>query len=144
MAQHLNKGPIGAKRKQLEGGTAIGSCDPESCEQQEDGDREILPAVERPLAVPGELQGVGKGLEVRNGPLVAVRAAGADKIAEKMQMEAQENQSGGEPGMRQVGTATHGGAKSEIRQAGDEKGRKGAEQRKAEIVERMMVAGKPE
>ena len=45
--------------------------------------------------MPGELRRVGEWLEVGNGPLVAVGAAGADEVAQQMQMEADEDQNGG-------------------------------------------------
>ena len=64
------------------------------------GDHEVLPGVERPLAVPGELDGIGEWLEVRDGPLVAVGAAGADEVAQQMQVEADEDQERGESWVR--------------------------------------------
>ena len=65
--------------------------------QKKAGDRKVLPGVERPLAVPGELHGVGEWLEVGDGPLVAVGAAGADEVAQQVQVEADEDQERGQP-----------------------------------------------
>ena len=50
--------------------------------------------------MPGELDGIGERLEVRDGPLVAVGAAGADEVAQQVQMEADEDQQSGEPWVR--------------------------------------------
>ena len=66
--------------------------DPERGYKKNAGDHEILPSVQRPLAVPRELQRVGEWLEVRDGPLVAVGAAGADEVAQQMQVKADEDQ----------------------------------------------------
>src|SRR3954449_7440796 len=51
---------------------AISPCDPECGYKKKASDNKVLPGVERPLAVPGELQRVGERLEVGDGPLVAV------------------------------------------------------------------------
>ena len=60
------------------------------------GNHKVLPGVERPLAVPGELQRVGEWLEVGDGPLVAVGTAGADEVAQQVQVEADEDQESGQ------------------------------------------------
>jgi len=65
--------------------------DPECCQQKKTGNREVLPGVERPLTVPGELQRVGERFEVGNRPLVAVWSAGADEVAQQVQVEADED-----------------------------------------------------
>jgi len=50
--------------------------------------------------VPCELDGIGEWLEVGDRPLVAVGAAGADEVAQQMQVETDEDQECGEPWMR--------------------------------------------
>jgi len=50
------------------------------------------------LAVPSELESRREGSEIRDWPGVAVRAAGADEVAEEMEMEAEEGEQGGGPG----------------------------------------------
>ena len=47
--------------------------------------------------MPCELDSRREGSEIGNGPGVAVRAAGADEVAEEMEMEAEEGEQGGGP-----------------------------------------------
>jgi len=48
--------------------------------------------------VPSELESRREGSEIRDWPGVAVWAAGADEVAKKMKMEAEEGEEGGGPG----------------------------------------------
>jgi len=100
MAQSLNQCPVGWLGYQLHGRAAKPPGDPESGRKKKAGDSKVLPSVERPLSVPGEMDGSGKRLEVGDGPLVAVGAAGADEVAQQMQVEADEDQERGEPWVR--------------------------------------------
>src|SRR6478736_873083 len=100
MAQSLNQCPVGWLGYKLHGRAAIPPGDPESCQQKQAGDHKVLPGVERPLAVPSELNGIGERLEVRDGPLVAVGAASADEVAQQMQVEADEDQERSESWVR--------------------------------------------
>ena len=47
--------------------------------------------------MPGELESGREWSEIGDGPGVGVRAAGADKIAEEMQVEAEEGEKSGGP-----------------------------------------------
>ena len=85
-----------------------GRCQQQSCNHK------VLPGVEGPLAVPGELQRVGEGLEVGDGPLVAVGAAGANEVAQQVQVEADEHQERGEPAMSRQTASLDDWAKGEI------------------------------
>lgn len=92
LAQYLSQCAVGGPGNKLQRGSSVSPGDPECGRKKKTGDHKILPGVERPLAVPGELQRVGEGLEVGDGPLVAVGAAGADEVAEQVQVEADEDQ----------------------------------------------------
>ena len=71
-------------------------CEPECRQQKQARNHKVLPAVERPLAVPGKLDGIREWLEVGDGPLVAVGAAGADEVAQQVKMKADEDQERGQ------------------------------------------------
>lgn len=88
---------------------------------------------------PGELQGVGKGSEVGNGPLVAIGTAGAEQVASEVQVEAQEDQHSGEPGMRRGGAAAHARTEGEVGQARHQERCESTEQGETEIVQAVMV-----
>ena len=90
--QCLSQRTIGGLRDKFQRRAAISPGEPEGDKQKSGGDHEVLPGVERPLAVPCELDRVGKWLEVRDGPLVAVGTAGADEVAQQVQVEADEDQ----------------------------------------------------
>ena len=110
-------------RQQLQRRAAIFPVDPECCQQKTTGNREVLPGVERPLAVPGELDGIGEGLEVGDGPLVAVGAAGTDEVAQQVKMEADEDQERRQPWMGRQGASLDHRAEGETyHRAGDDVG----------------------
>lgn len=48
--------------------------------------------------MPCELESGREWREIGNGPGVAVRAAGADEIAEEVEMEVEEGEESGDPG----------------------------------------------
>ena len=73
-------------------------CNPKSGGQKGSCNDDILPAIERPLPVPGKLEFGREWREIGDGPGVAVWAAGADEVAKKMKMEAEEGEEGGGPG----------------------------------------------
>lgn len=99
MAQCLSERTIGWLGYKFQGRAAISPGDPECGQKEKACDRKVLPGVERPLSVPGQLQRVGEGLEVGDGPLVAVGAAGADEVAQQVQVEADEDQKSRESGV---------------------------------------------
>lgn len=132
-------------RHQFHRCTPVLPCNPERCQQKQAGDDKVGPGVERPLAVPGELQRAGKGLEVGDGPLVAVGAAGADEVAQQVQMEADEDEKCGEPWMSRQAAALYRRAEGEVGQRPrDDIGGKGTHQGKCQRMQRMMVLGKPQ
>lgn len=136
----LHKLPVPPFSHQLQRRAAISPCDPECGQQQQSGNHKVLPAVERPLAVPGELHGVGERLEVRDGPLVAVGTASADEVAQQVKVEADKDQEGGQPWMSGQGTAFYRRAEGEVSQwAGDKVSGKGTHQRKGQSVQRMVI-----
>jgi len=67
-------------------------CDPETYQEQCDSYRDVLPSIESPLSVPCKLQLCRERREVRYGPGVPVRPAGADKVTEQVKMKAQERE----------------------------------------------------
>lgn len=73
------------------------------------------------------MKGVGKGGEVRDGPLVAVGAAGADEVTDEVEVEADEDEGGGEEFL-----------------AGEDGGEGGDEDGEADVVaEDVVVVGPP-
>lgn len=99
--------------------------------------------------MPGELDGIGKWLEVGDGPLVAVGAAGADEVAQQVKMEADEDQDRGEhPAcgwVRGWTAALDNRAEGENHQrASHQKRHKGADDRKGQGVQRMVILRKPQ
>ena len=92
----LNQCLVGRFRDEFHRRAAISPRNPEGGKQKNAGNHKVLPAIERPLAVPGELNCIREWLEVRDGPLVAIGAASADKVAEYVQVEADEDQDRGE------------------------------------------------
>ena len=95
--------------------------------------------------MPCELPGIRERLEIRDGPLVSVGTAGANEVAEQMQMEADEDECRGKPGVRGQVAALNRRAKGEGGQrAGDEECRHGADQRKSQRVQGMVILGKPQ
>ena len=99
MAQCLSQCAIGGPGNKFQGRAAIFPGQPEGDNQKSAGDRKVLPSVERPLAVPSQLDGIGERLEVRDGPLVAVGTASADEVAQQVQVEADEDQKSRESGV---------------------------------------------
>ena len=90
--------------------------------------------------MPGELDGIGERLEVGDGPLVAVGAAGADEVAQQVQVEADEDQERRQPWMSRQAAALDDRAEGETHQrAGDDIGGDGAEQREGQGMQRMVV-----
>ena len=98
LTKRSSQGLVGGLGYKFQRGSSISPGDPESGRKKKAGDRKVLPGVERPLAVPCELDGIGEWLEVGDGPLVAVGAAGADEVAQYMQVEADEDQKAVSPG----------------------------------------------
>ena len=174
LTKRPSQGLVGGLGYKFQRGSSISPGDPESGRKKKAGDRKVLPSVECPLAVPGELDGIGEWLEIGDGPLVAVGAAGADEVAQYVQVEADEDQKGGESGVRgrtpvwglrsangpaegairrksRTASALDKRAKCEIRKrsrgserAGDEVSGKGTDQRKCQRMQRMMVLRKPQ
>lgn len=100
MAKRLRKPLVSCFRYQLDRRTPMPPRDPQRRGEHQHGNREVLPGIECPLAVPGELHRVGERFEVGDWPLVAVGAAGADEVTQQMQVEAYEHQERGESGVR--------------------------------------------
>ena len=95
--------------------------------------------------MPDELHRVGKWLEVGDGPLVAVGAAGAYEVAQQVQVEADEDQERRQPWMGRHASALDDRAEGEVgHRAGDDVGGEGADQRKRQCVQRMVILRKPQ
>ena len=99
--------------------------------------------------MPCKLPGVRERLEVWDGPLVAVGAAGADEVAQQVQVEADEDEQRGQPWVRRRSarrlSAANGWAEGEACEwAGDEERRNGADNRERQAVQRMVILRKPQ
>lgn len=135
-SQSLHHPSILPIRHQFHRRAAIPPCDPEGRRQQQSGDHKVLPGVERPLAVPGELHGAGEWLEVGDGPLVAVGAAGTQEIAQQVQVEADEDQERRQPWMGRQAAALDNRAEGEAHhRASNDVGGEGADDRKCQSMQ---------
>lgn len=122
--------------------------------------------------MPCELHRGGERLEIGDGPLVVVGAAGADEVAQQVQVEADKDQDRRESRMRGQSAnwrlwSSNGRAESEVRKRAcggwgggewmgggqradpgqrprDDIGGKGTHQGKCQRMQRMMVLGKPQ
>ena len=85
--------------------------------------------------MPGELQRIGEGLEVGDGPLVAIWASGADEIAQQVHVEADEDQERRVSRMRSGAAALYRRAEREVGQrGGNQVGGQGADKSKCQGV----------
>lgn len=96
LAEGLDEEGVGFAGEEFEGGVAASAGEVEGEGDEGGGEEHVGPGVEGPLAGPGEFGLAGEGVEVGNGPLVAVGSARADEVAEEMKVEADADEGGGE------------------------------------------------
>ena len=94
--------------------------------------------------MPGELESRREWSEIRNGPGVAVRAAGADEVAKKMQVEAEECERGGHRGTRGGGWRLDVWAECEAGQSAIKPGSQGDQQSKSKSVQGVVILREPQ
>jgi len=95
--------------------------------------------------MPGKLPGVRERFEVWDGPLIALGTAGADEVAQQMQMKADKDQQSGKPWMRRQSAALNNWSEGEPgERTGDKKRRNGAHNREGQAVKRVVILRKPQ
>ena len=92
VAEGVDEGSVGPQGYDFQRRVAPLPRQVECQDQRGTGNGEVRPGVQGPLAVPSPLPRVGKWIQIGYSPLVAVRAARADEIAEKVQVETRKRQ----------------------------------------------------
>src|SRR5882724_8821801 len=92
MSERLDEEAVRPPRDQLHGGAPPSPREVKGRGEGDPGDHEVRPGVQRPLPGPRQLPPVRKGEKVRDGPLISVRSARADDVAEQMEVERDERE----------------------------------------------------
>ena len=103
----LDECSIGRLRHNFNGRITSLPSEGENGKQRESCNKVVGPRIQLPLPIPGHLPGIGERIEIRNGPLVAVRAPGADQVCGEVQMKTQQDKHSREPSARSDHPSQH-------------------------------------
>ena len=103
-----------------------------------------MPAIQRPLAVPRDLESGGEWGQIGNGPGIAVWAAGADEVTKEMQVEAEERERGGHRGTSGGGWRLDVWAECEAGQRAINPGSQGNQHGKSKCMQGVVILREPQ